>query len=166
MNRNPTFLYLLMLLAQVLVSHLFQTGPWCVLTLLPVMILCLPSQWSVLHAMVVAFLSGLAVDFLADGLIGLNAFALTPVALLRRYLLVHFFNEELVSRGERISWRKWGLLPIFACVLICTALFLLLYVTVDAAGERGWLPCLATFALSLGADLLLAIPVLLAFLEK
>lgn len=166
MNRNPNFLFLLMLLAQVLISHLFQTGPWCVLTLLPVLILCLPSQWPVLHTMIVAFLSGLAVDFLADGLIGLNAFALTPVALVRRFLLVRFFNEELVSRGERISWRKWGFVPVFSCVLVCTALFLLLYVVVDAAGERGWLPCLATFALSLAADLLLAIPVLLAFLEK
>ena len=166
MNRNITFLFFLFLLVQVLISHLFQTGPWCVLTLLPAMVLCLPTQWSTLRLMLVAFVSGLAVDFLADGLIGLNAFSLVPVALVRRFLLVHLFNEELVLRGETLSWRKWGLPRILGCVLICTALFLLLYVTVDAAGERAFLPCLATFASSLGVDLLLSVPVLLSFLEK
>ena len=166
MNRNSSFLFFLFLLVQVLISHLFQTGPWCVLTLLPVMVLCLPTEWSPLRLMLVAFVSGLAVDFFADGIIGLNAFSLVPVALVRRFLLVRFFNEELVLRGEKLSWRKWGLPRILGCVLICTALFLLLYVMVDAAGERAFLPCLATFASSLAADLLLSVPVLLAFLEK
>ena len=166
MNRNTSFLFFLFLLVQVLISHLFQTGPWCVLTLLPAMVLCLPTEWSPLRLMLVAFVSGIAVDFLADGLLGLNAFSLVPVALFRRFLLVRFFNEELVLRGETLSWRKWGLPRILGCVLICTALFLFLYVTVDAAGERAFLPCLATFASSLAADLLLSVPVLLAFLEK
>ncbi len=166
MNRSISFLYLLMFMAQVLISHLFQTGPWCVLSLLPAMIFCLPAQWSTLSCMTLAFFSGLAVDFFADGIIGLNAFALTPVALIRRHLLVYFFNEELVNRGERISWRKWGAIRILTAVFICLALFLFLYVIVDAAGERDWLPSIATFALSLVVDLLLSIPVLLAFLEK
>ena len=166
MNRSIPFLFFLLLLAQVLISYLFQTGPWCVLTLLPAMIFCLPTDRSALHLMLVAFVSGLAVDFFADGILGLNAFSLVPVALVRRFLLVRLFNEELVTRGESISWRKWGLARIFGCALICTALFLLLYVTVDAAGERAFLPCLATFASSLGVDLLLSVPVLLSFLEK
>lgn len=166
MNRSLPFLFFLMVLAQVLVSYLFQTGPWCVLTLLPAMIFCLPTDRSTLQLMLVAFVSGLAVDFFADGILGLNAFSLVPVAVVRRFLLVRMFNEELVTRGECISWRKWGLVRIFGCVLILTALFLLLYVTVDAAGERGFWACLSTFACSLPADLLLSVPVLLAFLEK
>ena len=89
-----------------------------------------------------------------------------PVALVRRFLLVRLFNEELVTRGESISWRKWGLVRILGCVLILTALFLLLYVAVDAAGERSFWACLSTFACSLPLDLLLSVPVLLAFLEK
>ncbi|MBO7510797.1 MAG: hypothetical protein J6T35_06385 [Bacteroidales bacterium] len=166
MNRNVSFLFFVLLLVQVLIGHLFQTGPWCVLTLLPAMILCLPTHWSTLRLMGVAFLSGLAVDFLVDGILGLNAFSLVPVALVRRFLLVRFFSEELVSRGEVISWRKGGLLRILGCTLLCTALFLVLYVAVDAAGERAFLPCLFTFGCSLVADLLLSVLVLLAFLEK
>ena len=34
MSRSVSFLFFLMVLAQVLISYLFQTGPWCVLTLL------------------------------------------------------------------------------------------------------------------------------------
>ena len=166
MSRNTPFLFILFLLGQVLISHLFQTGPWCVLTLLPVLVFCLPTSRSTLHLMLIAFVSGLAVDFLADGLVGLNAFSLVPVALVRRFMLVRFFNEELVLRGETLSWRKGGLLRILGCVLLCTALFLLLYVAVDAAGQRAFLSCLSTFAISLAADLLLSVPVLLAFLEK
>ena len=166
MNRSVSFLFFLMVLAQVLISYLFQTGPWCVLTLLPAMIFCLPTDRSTLRLMLVAFVSGLAVDFFADGILGLNAFSLVPVALVRRFLLVRLFNEELVTRGESISWRKWGLVRILGCVLILTALFLLLYVAVDAAGERSFWACLSTFACSLPLDLLLSVPVLLAFLEK
>lgn len=166
MSRSVPFLFLLMVLVQVLISYLFQTGPWCVLTLLPALIFCLPTSRSTLHLMLVAFATGLAVDFFADGIIGLNAFSLVPVALVRRFMLVRLFNEELVSRGEVISWRKWGVARILGCVLMVTALFLLLYVMVDAAGERGFWPCLGTFACSLPVNLLLSVPVLLAFLEK
>lgn len=166
MSKNPVAIYVLLLLLQIVLSHLFQTGPLLVLTLLPVMLLGLPAEWSTFRCMVVAFFSGLAVDLMADGLVGLNAFALLPVAYIRRFLMKKSFSEELVERGGRLSGRKWGWRPFLLCILLNTALFLLLYVTVDAAGERSFLFNLESFVLSLAADTVLAVPALSLYLGK
>lgn len=166
MSKSPVAIYSLLVLLQVVLSHLFQTGPLLVLTLLPVMVLGLPAEWSTLHCMSVAFFSGLAVDLMADGLVGLNAFALLPVAYIRRFLMKKAFSEELVERGERLSWKKWGWRPFLLCTLLNTALFLLLYITVDAAGTRSILFSLEAFGLSLAVNLVLAVPVLALYLEK
>ena len=166
MSKNSVAIYILLLLLQVVLSHLFQTGPMLVLTLLPVMLLGLPPEWSTFRCLTVAFFSGLAVDLMADGLVGLNAFALLPVAYIRRFLMKKSFSEELVERGERLSLKKWGWRPFLLCTLLNTALFLLFYVTVDAAGERCFLFNLESFALSLAVDTVLAVPVWMITLEK
>lgn len=166
MNKNLTFTYILMLFVQVIICQIFQFGPYCIPTLLPVMLMCMPTDWSSLKCMVVAFLSGLFVDFFGDGLLGLNAFALVPLAFVRNFILSKSFNEDLIARGELISWRKWGVLLILRTAVLFIALFLALYIVMDAAGERGFLPCLQTFGISLATNIVLGVGVLHAFLEK
>lgn len=166
MNKNLTFTYILMLFVQVIICQIFQFGPYCVPTLLPVMLMCMPTDWTPLKCMIVAFVSGLFVDFFGEGLLGLNAFSLLPLAWARNFILSRSFNEDLVARGELISWRKWGALLILRTAILFIALFLVIYIAMDAAGERNFLPCLQTFGISLAANIVLGIGVLYAFLEK
>ena len=82
--RQTTLKYLLLLLAQIVLWNYFNFTQYLFVAFLPAMILCLPVSRSAVYAMVVAFLTGLAADFLVTGQLGLTAFALVPVALLRR----------------------------------------------------------------------------------
>ena len=72
--------YLLLLLAQLLLSNFFNLTPYLMLSILPVMVLCIPIRVGPVGAMLIAFATGMVTDLLSEGLLGLNAFALVPVA--------------------------------------------------------------------------------------
>ena len=83
MRRNFTLAYLILVVAQVLICNYFHVTQYVMLSILPAMILCLPPKCGTTASLLIAFVTGLAVDFLADGVPGLNAMALLPVAMLR-----------------------------------------------------------------------------------
>ena len=87
--------YIILLVVQIIICNYLHVTPYLYLTILPVMVLCLPLKVSTLAALFIAFGSGLAIDFIADGLPGLNTLALLPVALLRRPTIVRLFNSSL-----------------------------------------------------------------------
>ena len=74
--------YFLLLVAQILLSNYFLFTPYITLSILPVMVLCISTRIAPYVCMLIAFGSGLMVDWLSEGVLGLNAFALVPVALL------------------------------------------------------------------------------------
>lgn len=135
-NTNFFLVYLLLVAAQILICNYFHLTPYVTLSLLPVMILCLPTRISTTVALFIAFATGLTVDFLAEGLIGLNTLALLPVAFLRIPLIKLIFGEDLLSRKEDFTVRKNGIGKVSLAILLVQALFLLLYIWADGAGTR------------------------------
>ena len=126
-GQNFGLLYSLLLICQVLLCNYFQFTPYAMLTLLPAMILCVPLTVSTTGCMILAFGSGLAVDWIAEGVIGLNASALIPVA---------FFGEDLITRKDSFSLRKYGMAKVSAAILSCLAVFLVIYIFLDGAGTK------------------------------
>ena len=161
MRRSDFFLvYFLLTVAQILICNYFHLTPYVTVSLLPVMVLCLPTRISTTGALFIAFVTGLAVDFLAEGLLGLNTLALLPVAFLRLPLIKLIFGEDLLSRGEDFTVRKNGIGTVTLAILIVQSLFLLLYIWADGAGTRpGWFNTLR-FAASLAAGYLVALMVI------
>ena len=149
--------YIILLVVQIIICNYLHVTPYLYLTILPVMVLCLPLKVSTLAALFIAFGSGLAIDFIADGLPGLNTLALLPVALLRRPIIRGIFGEELISRGEDISAEKYGMTKTFIAFSIVQVIFMLLYVWVDNAGSRPLWFCAARFGVSTLAGILLSI---------
>lgn len=135
-GQNFGLLYCLLLVCQVLLCNYFQFTPYAMLTLLPAMILCVPLTVSTVGCMFLAFASGLAVDWLAEGIIGLNASALVPVALLRKPVIRIFFGEDLITRKDSFSLRKYGMAKVSAAVITCLVVFLTIYIFLDGAGTR------------------------------
>ena len=78
--KNFGILYVLLIICQVLMSTYTQLGPYIMLSMLPAMVLCIPTGVRTTTCMLIAFASGLAVDWLSEGFIGLNIAALLPVA--------------------------------------------------------------------------------------
>jgi len=136
MRNTFTLTYILMVLAQMLLTNYFHFTPLCMITILPMMVLCIPTKIDTAWAMVIAFATGLTVDFLVEGALGLNALSLVPVAGARKYLIEILFGAEPFEHKENISARKYGFVRVSFAIILVTALFLAIYITVDCAGTR------------------------------
>ncbi len=109
MNKDGHILtYILFVVAQMLLSNYFHFTPYVMLTILPVLVLFIHPKIGTVWAMFIAFGTGLAVDCFAEGLIGINAMSLVPVAFLRRPLIEAIFGNEPFELEESVSVRKYG----------------------------------------------------------
>ncbi|MBO4634892.1 MAG: hypothetical protein J5669_05925 [Bacteroidales bacterium] len=152
--------YALLLIAQLLFSNYCVFTPYVMLSILPVMVLCIPLRVGTTGAMLIAFATGLAVDLLAEGITGLNALALVPVALLRKPVIGLILGHDLFARGEDFSIRKNGFMQIMLALLLVQALFLAIYVWADAAGTRPLWFNAVRWGASMAAGILVSIPAL------
>jgi len=158
MKRSGYFMvYLLLVVAQMLICNYFRLTPYVMLSILPVMVLCIPIRYSTTAALLIAFATGLSVDLLAEGVLGLNTFALVPVAFVRYPVIRLIFGDEVFARNEDFSVKKNGFGKVSIAILIVQALFLLLYLWADGAGIRPFWFNLARFSASLAAGYVLAI---------
>ena len=149
--------YMLLLLAQLLLSNFFNLTPYLMLSILPVMVLCIPIRMGTTGAMLIAFATGVVVDLLSEGLIGLNAAALVPVAFLRNSIIKLVFGTELFARGEDFSPRRNGLGKTVLATVLAQALFTLIYIWVDDASTSPFWFDAARFGISLVAGTVLAL---------
>ncbi len=136
MRNTFTVTYILMVVAQMLLTNYFQFTSLCMVTILPMMVLCIPTKVETVWAMVIAFATGLAVDFFAEGALGLNALSLVPVAFIRKGLINMIFGTEPFEHKENISARKYGFARVSFAVILVTTLFLTIYILADCAGTR------------------------------
>ena len=154
---NFKLLYCLLLICQIVLCNFSPLGPYITLSLLPAMIFCIPMSISTAVCMIIAFGSGLAVDWLSEGLIGINAASLVPVALARKSIVRIFFGEDLITRGDSFSVNKYGTAKVSAALMSSIAVFLLFYVILDGAGTRPMWFNLAYFGASLLCNWILAL---------
>ena len=161
-KENYILTFALLVLAQILICNYLNLSQYIMLTLLPVAILCLPISYGCIGSMLIAFVSGLCVDFLAESVIGLNALALVPVALLRFPVISLVFGREVFARNENISVRQHGALKMTTAIIIVQSLFLLIYIWADGAWAYPFAFNLAKFFCSLGAGSILSIIIAIA----
>lgn len=156
-GNNFKLLYCLLLICQIVLCNFSPLGPYITLSLLPAMIFCMPMSVGTAGCMLIAFGSGLAVDWLSEGLIGINAASLVPVALARKSIVRIFFGEDLITRGDSFSLNKYGTAKVSAALMSSIAVFLLFYIILDGAGTRPMWFNLAYFGASLLCNWLLAL---------
>lgn len=142
--------YLILMVVQVLVWNYCNFSQYVMLTFLPSMILCIPAGQEYLKPMIIAFITGFAVDFVSSGMLGLTSAALLPVAFLRIRLISIAFGSDVFERNEVISFQHQGAPKTFLCIILATALFLALYIWIDGAGTRPFWFNAAKFGISLG----------------
>lgn len=142
-------LYLsLLLIAQILVNNYFNFSQLVTITILPVLILCIPIKISSSWLVIIAFFAGFIADFFSTGALGLTSAALLPVGILRNSILKLIFGEELFLREEELSTARQGSFKIGLAVSLSLAVFLVLYIWLDAAGTRPFWFNAARFGIS------------------
>lgn len=157
MRKSFAFTYILMVIAQMILSNYFHFTPLAMLTILPAIVLLLPTKVDTFWAMVIAFATGLAVDLFAEGTLGINALSLVPVAFLRKTLIGTIFGVEPFEQKENLSIKKYGFARISFAIILVTALFLAIYILADSAGTRPLWFLGTKFGISLLASYLVSI---------
>ena len=158
MKRNDFWkAYILLLIAQLIISNYFRFTPFVMLSILPVMILSVPIRVNRFALLLVAFASGLFVDWLSEGVLGLNALALVPVAYARNSVLRVVFGNELLARKQNYTVTGNGRAPMTMAIVMVQALFLILYIWVDSAGTRTFLFNFGRFLASLVVGVLVSL---------
>ena len=110
--------FFLLVIVQMLICNYFQFTPLITLSILPAMILCVPLTLNTPICMLIAFATGLSVDWLAEGIIGLNVASLLPVAFARKTIIRVFMGEDIVVRQDSFSFRKNGIGKISIALLV------------------------------------------------
>lgn len=158
-GQNFWVLYALLAVCQIALCNYAYLGPYLMLTLLPAMVMCIPLSVGTPLCMLIAFATGLSVDWLSEGLIGINAASLIPVALCRTSLIRVFLGEDIINRKDSFSIRKNGVGKISVVMAAALIIFLAIYIFLDGAGTRPFWFCISRFAASLVANLILSLVV-------
>lgn len=132
--------------AQVVIQNFLDSGPWILLSLLPVMVMALDIRYSPVRVMSLAFLMAFAVDFFATGVPGLTIIPLVALAFAREMIIKLVFGSELFARKEDISERKQGFAKVLTAIFIANLLFFTIFVWIEAAGARNFAFCVARVA--------------------
>ena len=156
-TQNFGLLYFLMVLGQMVLCNFTDFSPFVMLTLLPAMIICVPLTVTTPLCMILAFVTGLSVDWLSEGIIGLNAASLVPVAIMRKPLIRFFLGEDIITRNDTFSFRKNGIGKISLTLMVMISLFLAVYIFLDGAGTRPLWFNMTRFGVSLACNMLLAL---------
>lgn len=151
------FAFILLLIGQICIYNFFRLTQFVILSILPVMIMMIPIKRDTVSALIITFISAFAVDFFADGVIGLNIAALLPVALLRFSIIRLVCGDEVFAREEDISIPRQGIWKISLILIMAQSLFLLVYLWLDGAGTRPFWFTAARFGASLLAGCLLSL---------
>ena len=138
MKKDFVLTYLIFLVAQIILSNYFHFTPYILLSILPALIFCIPTKVGTFWVMIIAFASGLAVDYFAEGVIGINALALVPVAYFRRPVIGMIFGSEPFEQKECISIRKYGFTKVSMAVIMVQTIFMAIYICADCSGTRPW----------------------------
>jgi hypothetical protein len=154
-----TVTYLILLTVQILFCNYLHLSQYVMVTILPAMILFSDVKLSRVSVLCLAFALAFAVDFLSDGVFGLNILALVPVAFVRNGVIRLIFGEEHFARGEGISIVRQGIWKVATAIIMVQALFLLIYIWADGAGTRPLWFCALRFLASLLAGGVLSLPV-------
>ena len=158
--QNFTLIYPLLVICQIIMYNYTNLGPYIILSMLPVMVLCIPTGINTILCMLIAFASGFACDWLSEGLLGLNAAALLPVALLRKGIIRIFLGEDIISRNDSFSIRTNGLGKVSRAMLSASVIVLAAYIFLDGAGTRPFWFNAARFSASLACCWILGIMVI------
>lgn len=156
-GQNFWILYILLAVCQIVLCNYTCLGPYFMLTILPAMVMCIPLSIGTPMCMLIAFATGFSVDWLSEGLLGINVAALVPVALCRKTFIRIFLGEDLINRKDSFSIRKNGAGKISIVISAALMVFLAVYIFLDGAGTRPLWFCVTRFFLSLAANLILSL---------
>ncbi len=166
MKRDFYIIYCLLVIVQMFICNYVNFSPYILISILPSIIFLLPTKFNSVITMLISFFTALLIDFFAEGIIGINALAILPVALVRIPLYKLIFGDEIVERGESLSIKKYGVLKVILALSISQAIFLFIYIWADSFSINSVAFNLLRFAISLLINIIISYLIAELLLEK
>lgn len=138
MNIHIKYLTLgiLLTICQILLSEYVNIWPVLYIAIFPQFIILLPPSTNRSLHMAIAFVLGMAIDIFADGVLGLNAAALTAMAYFRPMAMKLVFSRAgLENMGnEPLLPKNADILKLLLLDALMLLIFFTVYVVLDSAG--------------------------------
>ena len=163
MNNRFHITYWLMVIIQVIIYGCFNLPFFINLTILPTLFLFLPVKTGRIRTLFLAFFTGLLVDLIGDGVLGLNILSLVFLAFFRNHLITLVFGRGVFARNEDISISRHGFGRTSIGIMLFLLVFLTIYILADGAGTRTFGFNLARLAVSVIAGYIVGIFVAFIF---
>ncbi len=127
MSRRHLIIYALVLgIIQVLMNNFLNLSRLLDISLLPLLVFCLPGKQQRPGYLAAAFIFGLAIDFASSCTVGITSCALLPCVFVRPMILKDRPDENKLSKDLILS-----------LTLLC-AVYFLMYCLFDSAGTLRW----------------------------
>lgn len=137
MNSKLKLIYsgVMLLLIQVILGGYVNIWPVLYIAIFPQLFILLPHSMDKGSMLVSAFILGLGVDFLSDGVLGLNAAALVAMAYFRTPVLKLVLSRANIENNDTIplTYRYIELPKLFIIAFLCHLVFFIVYVSLDSA---------------------------------
>lgn len=159
MKNGFFILYLTLVVVQLIITNYLNLSAYVMISILPIIILRIPYRIGTKCAMLIAFITGLIIDMLSEGVAGLNVIALVPVALCRNFITSLLFGDEIIERDEEFTTKKFGFGKVFFAISIAQSIFFIIYLLCDGAFVRPFIFTLERFLLSLIVSTLLSVAI-------
>lgn len=131
---RKAIIVIFIVIIQLILNSYINLGLYIYLVIFPFIILTLPYRVKTIPAMLLSFLLGLAIDFLSNGVLGLNAGALTAMALCRQSFLQMLINEQSMGKYDTPSIKEIGFLKFSTYIILSFIIFFVSYIFLDNMG--------------------------------
>jgi hypothetical protein len=131
---RKALIVIFIVIIQLILNSYINLGLYIYLVIFPFIILTLPYRVKTIPAMLLSFILGLAIDFLSNGVLGLNAGALTAMALCRQSFLQMLINEQSMGKYDTPSIKEIGFLKFSTYIILSFIIFFVSYIFLDNMG--------------------------------
>ena len=147
-----TVIGILLILAQGALDNYVNLSIYLNVALFVFPLLMMPIRTATVVAMSVAFIVGMVVDILGNGIPGLTAAALTAAALPRKTILGFIVPKDLSSKDGKGTIEDLGIRQFAIYSAVMCLIFLLAYILLDCAGFRPFWQCILRLCASLAVN--------------
>ena len=147
-NIRNIITFLLIIIIQLIIDNYVDLGVYVYIAIFPYLILTLPFKYKGSSIMFVAFGVGLLIDILGNGVLGLNAGALTAMALCRRPFFKLVINEQSFNKQDIPSLATFGANKYAIFLTMNYAVFITVFVILEGMMSYPLLNTLLKVAIS------------------
>lgn len=142
----------LLIIAQGALDNYVNLSTYVDISLPLFIILMLPYRMGTVPAMLTAFATGLVVDVLGNGILGMTSAALTATALCRRGILLLTTAHETSVKEGRPSMESIGIRRFILYSIPLTLIYIIVLILIDNSGFKPVGTCVLRMSLSLVTD--------------